>query len=1089
MAILAGIPDRKQSPAAFIHFLRTTIQVYNTETRDLWALVQQILKPEEHIRFRHNLHLHNPNLLVPVTLAGLLALHNNQQQQQDAIYQALTTTLQKPVDIIKVLETKPKKGEGADEFSERFEENYKNQAGDVNYRNGANSPQYCAMLLSCLLTQVSDAIKTNNMDWSDNSPTQMARAVKYYWKDGSTEGSSKVQPKVKAEYVMKKDEQTPAPDNTGYQMEPQFCVPGWVTPEGQGYLTHPNGPRAASYGPPYTPFETPKGPYGAQYPSIRQYPIKLQARPSIDCLITQLTQRGILVPCQSPCNTPILAVPKPGKPDQYRLVQDLRAFNLIVQPLHALVPNPAHILAQVPADAQFFSLVDLQHAFFALPLDPASQYLFAFTYGGQQYTWTRLPQGFIHSPTLFSRCLQKQLQPLHLEGDSTLVQYVDDLLVASPTEQGCTDATRQLLNHLSSLGYVVSPSKVIIAQPNVKFLGVRLSATSRSLDPDRVRPICDFPPPTTAKQVRQWLGMINYCRQWIPNVTLDTRHLTPYTNQMGVFSLSPEAQSAFERLKSALLSAPALGRPLYDRPFQLYCTVLSDCATAVLAQKHGDRHRPVAYYSSKLDPVALGYPSCTQILAAMYNSLQSASNLTLQQDITVYSSHSVTALLGQLQTQHLTMARQNRYEISLLNNPKLQFCRCTTINPAHFLSNPPLAESAPSHDCLQLLREVSVVRDDLTDAPLAVADCTFFTDGSASIGERGERLSGYAIVNQHGETVEAAAFETPFSGQQAELFALIRACALGADKKINIYTDSRYAFGVVHDFGQLWKNRGFLTSAGTPISHQQLVTQLLQALMLPEKVAVIKCTAHTKGKTPVDEGNRQADHQAKEASKSKAMVVPKMMSQTKSSKSKSPSEKPMPTITDVINKEFYTQLGMKQQLHCAYRPQVAGIVERANQTLKTKLAKLQAETGATWLKLLPVALFQIRTTPAGKTRLSPAEILYGRPLRTPWDCHTSRDIQFHHMTTEMANYIIALTKVLKSLHLRVRATQEEVPPLVSPDIVQPGDHVMIRNWTRKGLEPRWEGPFQVLLTTPTAVKIEGRNAWIHMHHCKLIKFA
>ncbi|XP_072329748.1 uncharacterized protein [Scyliorhinus torazame] len=64
-------------------------------------------------------------------------------------------------------------------------------------------------------------------------------------------------------------------------------------------------------------------------PSIRQYPLKSQAAPSIDKLIQELLQQGILVPCQSECNTPILAVPKPAKPDQYRLVQDLRSINAI----------------------------------------------------------------------------------------------------------------------------------------------------------------------------------------------------------------------------------------------------------------------------------------------------------------------------------------------------------------------------------------------------------------------------------------------------------------------------------------------------------------------------------------------------------------------------------------------------------------------------------------------------------------------------------------------------------------------------------------------------------------------------------------
>uniref|UniRef100_UPI00398F01E9 protein NYNRIN-like n=1 Tax=Pristiophorus japonicus TaxID=55135 RepID=UPI00398F01E9 len=242
------------------------------------------------------------------------------------------------------------------------------------------------------------------------------------------------------------------------------------------------------------------------------------------------------------------------------------------------------------------------------------------------------------------------------------------------------------------------------------------------------------------------------------------------------------------------------------------------------------------------------------------------------------------------------MARQSRYEIYLLNNPKLTFRHCTAINPACFLTEPPQDEEEPSHDCLSLIQEASSV-----DVPMEDPDCIMYVDGSSSINPEGTRISGYAIVNQENQVLESAAFETAYSAQQAELFALTQACILAKDLKVNIYTDSRYAFGVAHDFGQLWKNRGFLTSQGNEISHRQLVSDLLQALMLPKRIAIVKCTAHTTGNSLVDIGNRCADKEAKKASCGQQMVVPRMMSQTKSPvKDKLASEKPMPTIQNVI---------------------------------------------------------------------------------------------------------------------------------------------------------------------------------------------
>lgn len=98
------------------------------------------------------------------------------------------------------------------------------------------------------------------------------------------------------------------------------------------------------------------------------------------------------------------------------------------------------------------------------------------------------------------------------------------------------------------------------------------------------------------------------------------------------------------------------------------------------------------------------------------------------------------------------------------------------------------------------------------------------------------------------------------------------------------------------DCGQLWKNRGFLTSAGTQISNKQLVTDLLKGFMPPRQISVMKCSTHSKGQTPVDIGNRNADLVAKKVSWERKVVVPKMMRQAKSITNKSPSEKLMPTI-------------------------------------------------------------------------------------------------------------------------------------------------------------------------------------------------
>ncbi len=100
------------------------------------------------------------------------------------------------------------------------------------------------------------------------------------------------------------------------------------------------------------------------------------------------------------------------------------------------------------------------------------------------------------------------------------------------------------------------------------------------------------------------------------------------------------------------------------------------------------------------------------------------------------------------------------------------------------------------------------------------------------------------MVTAH-DTLLAKPLPPSLSAQAAELTALIKTCILAKDKTVNVCTDSRYACGVVHDFGTIWKHNIFLTSSGQPVAHHTLIFQLLNAVLLPKIIAMCKCEANT----------------------------------------------------------------------------------------------------------------------------------------------------------------------------------------------------------------------------------------------------
>ncbi len=82
------------------------------------------------------------------------------------------------------------------------------------------------------------------------------------------------------------------------------------------------------------------------------------------------------------------------------------------------------------------------------------------------------------------------------------------------------------------------------------------------------------------------------------------------------------------------------------------------------------------------------------------------------------------------------------------------------------------------------------------------------------------------------------------SAQEAELIALLEAIR-SHHEPLCVYTDSRYAFGTVHDFMAQWQLRKFLTSAGTPIKHFNTITSIWQEIRARDSsLSVVKVRAH-----------------------------------------------------------------------------------------------------------------------------------------------------------------------------------------------------------------------------------------------------
>ena len=152
------------------------------------------------------------------------------------------------------------------------------------------------------------------------------------------------------------------------------------------------------------------------------------------------------------------------------------------------------------------------------------------------------------------------------------------------------------------------------------------------------------------------------------------------------------------------------------------------------------------------------------------------------------------------------------------------------------------------------------------------------------------------------------------------------------------------------------------------------------------------------------------------------------------------------------------------------RPQSSGKVEKANYIIKRRLSKLTQEIQDNWIKVLPIALVRARTA-AKKEGLSPFESIYGRPF-------LCTDIVIDPEALELTSYVTQLSAFQQALTELWETTPDPASESSKP-LFEPGTEVLIKILGSGGpfLEPLWEGPYQVILSSPTAVKVPGIDSW------------
>jgi len=239
--------------------------------------------------------------------------------------------------------------------------------------------------------------------------------------------------------------------------------------------------------------------------------------------------------------------------------------------------------------AVVFSVFDLNSAYYQIPLSVSSRRVTAFGSPFGLYEFNSLPMGISVGSQGLSRVIDELFADL--KGRSVF-NFLDDLVVYSPSMEEHADHVREVLQRLQDAGFTLNPEKVTFAANEIKYLGHLVSSRGIKVLPDRVATIRSYPRPPNLRTLRRFLGMVGFYARFIQDFSGRAAPLHCLRRKGVPFLWGEENQKAFEDLRQALCEAPVLQPPNFSRDFVLVTDASNLAISAVLHQRVGGELAP-----------------------------------------------------------------------------------------------------------------------------------------------------------------------------------------------------------------------------------------------------------------------------------------------------------------------------------------------------------------------------------------------------------------------------------------------------------------------------------------------------------------
>jgi len=368
----------------------------------------------------------------------------------------------------------------------------------------------------------------------------------------------------------------------------------------------------------------------------RPYNVPVSQLPLCKAAIKEMINNGVLreVHEDTEWAAPTFFVPK--KTPGVRTVSDFRALNSMIKRSPWPMPSTRTLLHQI-GGMTYVTALDQIMSYYTMNMSKKVWEYLTIILPFGKYQYKKMPMGLKISADVFQREMSKLFEDL-----SYVLVYIDDLLIVTKgSYEDHLEKLKETFRRLKSKGVQLNAKKSFFATQEVEYLGYIINRNGIKPQPKKVQAILRMQIPKTVKQLRGFIGLVNFYRDlWRRRA----HHMAPLTKlisqKKGPIKWNEEANEAFKKIKEICAEDALLYYPDYNRSFVIHIDASDYQMGGVISQDE----KAVAYWSKKLSGAQKNYTTTEKELLAITELLKEFRNMLYGQEIIIYTDHANLAM-------------------------------------------------------------------------------------------------------------------------------------------------------------------------------------------------------------------------------------------------------------------------------------------------------------------------------------------------------------------------------------------------------------------------------------------------------------